>query len=1105
MLSADYRSAVAAAVRQFGVETKTKLAGPGEPEDALRAPVERLFAMVGAALGLEIVLYGEMRLSESGVRPDYAVAVDGAIVGYVELKAPGKGADPSLWSTASHDRRQWERLQSLPNLIYSDGQSWGLYRSGDSATIIARLEPDLKVAGDSLESRDAYFAEMLALFLYWNPRPPRSIRDLVRSVAGLCRLLREEVLGRIWRERAGEQPEHFTHLAVDWRRLLFPKATDAEFADQYAQTVTFALLLARVEGISFEGRDIGQIARLLGKEHSLMGKALEVLTDESLGRLSQTTETLVRVVSVVDWAALGDGSPDVYLHLYEEFLQLYDPELRKETGTYYTPNAIVRFMVRFCDDLLRERLGQEGGFASPEVVTVDPAVGTGTYLLNVIDRVAQTVEEDEGREAVPARVTELAHRLIGFELQTGPFAVAELRAYEAINRHRAEAPEEGLKLLVSDTLGDPKEDQSWLPMEWQVIARSRREVNRVKREEPVMVVIGNPPYRERAKGMGGWVESGNAQVGEKPLLGAFRAPGKSGLEYVLSNLYIYFWRWATWKVFNAHESAPNGIVAFITTSGYISGPGFAGMREYLRRNCDEGWIIDLTPEGHQPPVATRPFPGVQQPLCIGIFARYGARCADDPAPVHYLAVQGLRDQKFQRLESVTLDDAEWRDCVPQWQERFLPEPGEDWARYPKLGDLMPWQAPGVKPNRTWVYAPDRNTLRRRWRRLVNAPEADKAALFKETDSSNLRKCPAPLPGYPNPGRPFGQETGVCPEPVSVAYRAFDRQWIIPDSRLHHRPSPPLWQVAGPAQLYVTEQHAHHFTDGPGITFTAEIPDMDHTNGRGGRVLPLYRDASGTMPNLAPGLLRLIDERLILSGESSRTAEDMLAYIAAVTAHPAYTARFAEDLKSPGIRVPLTADPRLWQEAVDVGREALWLHTYGQRFVDPRSDRPRTTPRLPDGRRPRVIVGIPTSVQGMPDAISYVPSRETLHVGAGKIAPVPHEVWEYQVAGMKVVAKWFGYRKRKPAGRRSSLLDDINPETWPSHYTSELLRLLNVIGRCVDIQPRQTELLERICAGPQITVSDLVDAGAIPAPKSVRGPIAPLSPAQEGPNGQGTLI
>jgi hypothetical protein len=201
---------------------------------------------------------------------------------------------------------------------------------------------------------------------------------------------------------------------------------------------------------------------------------------------------------------------------------------------------------------------------------------------------------------------------------------------------------------------------------------------------------------------------------------------------VLSNTYVYFWRWATWKIFEAHPDEPSGVAAFITTAGYLQGRGFAGMRRYLRETADEGWIIDVTPERHWPPVPTRLFPAVHQPLCIAIFARYGLPNPEQPANLHYLSIAGSRQDKFSRLDTIDLHDPEWETCSTRWNASFVSRTSVDWDSFPAIADLFPWAQPGIKPNRTWLYSPHESILHDRWDRLIKAPQDRKRQLLKET-------------------------------------------------------------------------------------------------------------------------------------------------------------------------------------------------------------------------------------------------------------------------------------------------------------------------------------------------------------------------------------
>lgn len=496
--------ALQSAVSAFGAEVAARFAtGNGEPEDLLRGPFESMVARLAPHTAAKsVLLAGEHHLAGERVRPDYAIDVGGATVGYAELKAPGKGADPSKFK--GHDRKQWERLACVPNVLYADGQSFALYRYGEREGEIVRLHGDVETSGSKLTVQDAALLDLLDGFLGWEPISPKKARDLALVAARLCRLLRAEV------EELLSTEQGLKLLAHDWRLLHFPEATAAEFADGYAQTVTFALLLARVEGIEIEDRKLRDVADDLGSSHTLMGQALDVLTDSSiLPKLAVSVKTLQRVLGAVDWPTISKGEDAAWLLFYESLLVGYDPALRKATGSYYTPVEVVDPMVRMVDDLSRKRLGHPRGLAAPEVTVVDPGAGTGTFLWRVVDRIAQTLTDEEGVHSIGPNLREVAGRLVGFELQADPYAVAEFRlATEFTNRGAHLGPGE-LRYYLTNTLAHPYQAQEQISAVYAPIAVSRQRANAVKREEAVIVVIGNPPYKEKSKGHGGWIEAGS--------------------------------------------------------------------------------------------------------------------------------------------------------------------------------------------------------------------------------------------------------------------------------------------------------------------------------------------------------------------------------------------------------------------------------------------------------------------------------------------------------------------------------------------------------------------------------------------------------------------
>lgn len=1088
-------------VSRYGASLKSKLSGvglAGAPEDQLRAPLESLIAVLAEVLSFapgDVVAVGETTLTALKTRPDYAVKVRNALAGFIEVKAPGKGADPRRFKD-EHDRTQWNKLKSLPNLVYTDGNAFSLWRDGKLQGEVVRLNGDIETAGAKLSAPPG-LERLFSDFLRWEPISPTSPRDLADLSAGLCRLLRDEVT-----EQLALGTPALTLLAEDWRRLLFPDASDGEFADGYAQAVTFGLLMARAQGIRLaDGLD--RVARILSRTNTVIGAAFRVLTDDVNGQeaLKTSLDTLIRVLDRVDWAAIGKGDADAWLYFYEYFLESYDNNLRKQTGSYYTPPEVVTAMVRLVDDALRDpsRFGMEDGLASSEVTLVDPAVGTGTYLLGVMRRIAETTRTDQGAGAVPGVIADALRRIIGFELQFGPFAVAQLRLLaevaDLVGVKGTVPADVRLRLYVTDTLGNPDESHEYIPLILRPFAESRLQANAVKRAEPITVVIGNPPYRENAKGRGGWVESGN--INTKAPLDRWMPPTSWDVgthTKHLRNLYIYFWRWATWKVFGDSAAATQvssdqkGVVCFITVAAYLNGPGFEAMRDDLRRSADEIWIVHCSPDGHQPSVSTRIFQGVQQPVCIVMAARTGERDAATPARIRFQSLPtGKRADKFAALAALTLNGDAWAECSTDWRAPFLPAAKDDWASYPALDDLFLYNGSGVMPGRTWIISPDRESLEKRWQKLIAETNlGDKEILFhphlldgKFGDKYSGKKAAEGLHGHERRAMPVASDKSAVIRPTRYGFRSFDRQWIIPDGRLINRPNPTLWESHSEKQVYLTAMSRTSPSNGPALTFTACIPDLNYYSGRGGRVFPLWASATGSQPNVHPVFL----DKLSSKYGCSILAEDVMAYIAAVASHPGYIIHFAANFVQPGLRIPITSNPALFMEASRLGSEVLWLHTFGERYANPVEGRPPGAPRLPEGKRPQIPKdgAIPLTDDAMPGAISYDPTTRRLHVGAGHVDNVPADVWTYEVSGKQVLTQWFSYRGRDRSRpligdrRIPSPLGNIQPKGWLAEYTTELLNVLNVLGRLVLLEPKQADLLGRICTGSTILAESLKTA------------------------------
>ena len=929
-----------AALQNFAASVTAKMTQitTGEPEDQVRSPFEIFMADAARALGWNVVCTGETPLPDRLGRPDYAVHLNQLLAGYVELKAPGVGATDICFR--GHNRDQFKRFSTIPNILYTDGNEWALYRDGKLIDRVVRLAGDVAADGrKAAASQDAHDVErLLRNFLSWEPDIPRDrngkidLRGFAVLLAPLCRMLRDDVTDAL-----KNPASPLVQLAGDWRQLLFPDASDEQFADAYAQTVAFALLLGRSEGA--DPLTLESAQKALAAQHSLLSRALQVLTDaNAYAEIAASLDLLLRVIDVVPSTTLT-GPEDPWLYFYEDFLTVYDPGLRKDAGAYYTPVEVVRAQVRLIDDLLVRRLGKPLGFADPGVVTLDPAVGTGTYLLGVIEHALGRVRAEQGPGAVAGQATALAQNLYGFELLVGPYAVSELRVSRALRDNGAILPADGTHIYLTDTLESPHAEPPHLPFILRPIAEQHARALKVKSAVPVIVCLGNPPYdrhdavdtenEANLSQYGGWVRFGDPLSSNmvknrkgryrelktpkarlerrqqlailKDFLNPATAAGHGVHVKNLYNLYVYFWRWALWKVLEHDTAKGPGIVSFISASSYLDGDAFSGMREHMRRLCDEIWILDLGGEGRGTRQTDNVF-AIQTPVAIAVAFRSKKAATDKPAQVHHVRVEGTREEKLSVLDAVGgFAEVEWQDCPDKWQAPFRPAGEGDYFVWPLLTDLMPWQQSGVKAGRTWVIAPEKEMLGERWGALLQVEKDERQKLFKDSPTGRKAHEPATqLPPSDATLKPVADLAKRSPAPDSIrfAYRSFDRQFIFADARLLDRPGPALWRAHGEQQVYLTSLFSQALGIGPALTTCATIPDLHYFSGRGAKdTIPLYRTADISQANITPGLLKILGRAY----QRDVTPEDLLAYVYGALAQPDFTARFETELETRQLR------------------------------------------------------------------------------------------------------------------------------------------------------------------------------------------------------------
>jgi hypothetical protein len=1077
-------------IRQFSASITANFASSisAWSEDQLKTPTVNLLQS-GSLIAHRVIARTEAQVEGLGGRPDLGIDVNGLLNGYIELKAPGVGAKAHTFKD-ERNKNQWKKFKTLPNLIYTDGNEWALYRSGELISLVRFSGDVTKDGSKAISDREITELERLVRdFLSWQPIVASNPKALAELLAPLCTLIRDDVKVALTKPDSS-----IITLANEWRSVLFPDADDTRFADAYAQTLTYAMLLARLSGAGDVEPELA--ARTLDSGHGLLAQALRVLgqaevrTEVGLG-----LDILIRAINAVDVAQLLKAGNDPWLYFYEDFLAAYDPKLRKDFGVYYTPAPVIQAQVRLVAELLETKFGKRLGFAEDGVTVLDPAAGTGAYPLAIIQHALEKVSGEFGAGAAAGYATKLAQSVHAFEFLVGPYAVGHLRVTQAILEKGGQLPKDGVRVYLTDTLEVPyAAPPAGLGLLYKKLTHEHERAQKIKGvETPVFVCIGNPPYDRQEIGMdevgterkGGWVRFGDleaqAQVAEietrdrdaevplaliekaRPILKDFlEIASKAGQGKHLKNLYndyVYFWRWALWKVFDTTQGP--GVVCFITAASYLRGPGFIGVREVMRRTFDELWIVDLEGDSLGARKTENVF-AIRTPVAIALGVRYGSPKPEEPAVIHYSRIEGTRESKFEILRTVqNFKDLEWRDCPSDWHKPFLPTGTGDYFAWSALTDIFPLQLSGVKVGRTWPIASDKKTLESRWKKLLSVKGKDRQNLFKDSPTGRKvadrppRSLPTPVT---NNSIADLKENVAIPNIVRYQFRSFDRQWLFADIRIIDRASPNLWRVNSSKQIFITSLLTKVLGLGAAVVVTSNIPDLDHFCNRGGKdVIPLYRDADAFEPNITHRILEILSSTF----EVEISAEELFAYAYGILASPAYVERFSEELTIPGPRLPITKDFELFKAVSSAGRTLIHVHTYGERMG---------SGGVPKGKA-RCTVSVPGEPDNYPNEFTYNPTTQTLHVGGGEFAPIAPEIYGFSVSGLEVVKSWLGYRMRDRAGRSSSDLDKIRPERWTLEMTLELLELLWVLEATVKAYPDLEKLLTSVVNGSVFAASD----------------------------------
>ncbi|TAN08951.1 MAG: DNA methyltransferase [Rhodanobacteraceae bacterium] len=617
--------------------------------------------LIEALAGAGVTAVNEPRQIDCGA-PDFIIVRGTVPLGYIEAKDVGIGL-----AKVERSEQLLRYRGSLGNLVLTDYLEFRWYLDGE-----LRLTASLPRPGGNgrirwNESAASEVAQLLTQFLAADLPLKSTPHDLATRMARLAQLIRGLIENSFSTE--GDRGELHAQFEA-FRKVLIKSLSVKQFADMYAQTLCYGLFAARCNAPS-AGFTRQSAAAQLPKTNPFLRKLFHSIAGPDLDpRVSWAVDQLAELLARADMAAiLADFGhrtrrEDPVVHFYETFLAAYDPKMREARGVYYTPEPVVGYIVRSVDALLQREFGLKEGLAhagkvrwkslkhdtthgkrksstqiteveawTHRVQILDPATGTGTFLYAVIQKIRERFEGNAG--AWPGYVAEhLLPRLFGFELLMAPYAVAHMKLGLELERSGYDfSSDERLGVFLTNSLEEAHE-KTGLPLFSQWLADESQAASRIKRDVPVMVVLGNPPYSGHSSNKGEWIED---LMGEYKQSAELQKPAQAKW---LSDDYVKFIRFAQWRI----EQTGYGILAFVTNHGYLDNPTFMDMRFSLMRSFDEIYVCDL--HGNSKKKEHAPDGGkdenvfdIQQGVAIGIFVRH-VQDPVRPEPVQGRAEQG---------------------------------------------------------------------------------------------------------------------------------------------------------------------------------------------------------------------------------------------------------------------------------------------------------------------------------------------------------------------------------------------------------------------------------------------------------------------------------
>jgi len=1038
-------------------------------EESYYSTLEKLLNEYTESIGKRNIHITTLPKKTEAGNPDFRIW-DGKqhIIGYIEAKAPSVENLDSV-----EDSEQLKRYRhTFPNLLLTNFFEFRLFRNGSLTDKVLIGRPFIvhKLKTIPPVEKESDFLNLLDKFFSFSFPEVRDAKTLATELAKRTRFLRDEIIAEELKEEDKKSKKGFILGFYEaFKKYLISGLSQEGFADLYSQTITYGLFAART-------RSVHSFNRKLAYDNipPTIGILRDVFKFISLGELPSPMEWIIddisEVLAVTDVNNIlhqyfheGKGK-DPIIHFYETFLAEYDPGTREKRGVYYTPEPVVSYIARSIHIILHDGFNKKLGFASDTVTVLDPAAGTLTFLAEAaklaVEEFTSTYGEGGKKDLIKEHILK---NFYAFELMMAPYAVGHLKMSFLLEELGYELyKDDRFKLYLTNSLEMEELAQTEFPGMASLSEESHL-AGRVKKEQPILVILGNPPYsghsanvsekhiiiktkngKEKRKKIKTWIGKlieDYKFVDGKPL-------GEKNPKW-LQDDYVKFIRFAQWKI----DQAGEGILGFITNHSYLDNPTFRGMRQSLMNSFHEIYIVDLhgnslkkekCPDGSKDENVF----DIQQGVAIALFIKKHSE--KKKGTVYHSELWGLRENKYNWLLRKDIKSTKWNMLSPK-SELYLFIPRDEklfvrYRKYPQINSLFPVNSVGLvtaRDNLTIKWSKDEV-----WQTILNFSRLDKELarltynLGKDARDWKVELAQKDL-----------VDSGLKKENiVPILYRPFDIRYTYYTGKsrgFHCRPRSEVMRhmieknlgiiFHKREELLIPYSHClatsriveHGCLSSKTTCYLAPLYVYQVKNNPkkrlSGNIMMLFEpseDYGTKKPNISPTLI----ERLKKEFKETPLSEQIFFYIYAVLYSNTYRTKYAEFLKTDFPRIPFTKDYKLFSKMAEYGKMLVELHLLESAELD------------------HPLAKFQGKGDNKAEKLQFDEKEKRVYFNQTQyFEGVTKDIWQYYIGGYQVCEKWLKERKDKRLS-----LDDVK------HYckiVTSLQRTIEIQKSIDDVYPR----------------------------------------------------